>query len=754
MKTNIVGRTKRPSARSVPRVLGRRAAVTLLILAVGLGGVMFASGPTWGVNPAAPPSLKTIPIPEPPNLGLFLRSDPNNLNPGGFPTPTAAARQAAIALGKALFWDMQVGSDGVQSCATCHFHAGADNRFKNAVDPGLRAVAIDQNGTILLDANGIPIPAGDPFFTVVSPNSALKPSKFPFTQFLDPEDRFSQILFDSNDVVSSAGVHNTQFVGLPVSGAVEVGTIIPDPIFNVGGVNTRRVEPRNAPTVINAVFNYANFWDGRANNIFNGSSPFGDADPDAGVFVNVGGVLQKQRVSIPFASLASQAVGPPGSDFEMSFAGRSFPNIGKKLLALKPLGQQMVHPNDSVLGKMSRAKWKNHKLTGLPGLKRSYAYLIQQAFQDQYWNSASIVSFAASTPKIVNDQGRQLTISAGTATIVDRPAADAALGPNEFTQMEANFSLFFGLAVQMYEATLVSNDTPFDRFQEGNDTAMSPSAQAGLNTFLSDAFEFQNVGGSCINCHAGSEFTNASVSHVGSHPFGDPQPETLIQNMAMGDGGGAFYDDGYYNIGVRPIEDDLGRSATDPFGFPLSFTDRALIIDNGGTLPFTNPLLPCGINQPVPCTQQRSATAGSFKAPGLRNVELTGPFFHNGGAANLMQVLDHYTRGGSFNERNIATLAPDIQTIVGLQHNPVTQNQLVDFLMALTDERVRFERAPFDHPELFIPNGSPKKAKPPQKTCGGVSCDQMLQLPAVGKGGLGALGLPPIQPFMGLNQYQ
>ena len=36
----------------------------------------------------------------------------------------------AIALGKALFWDQQAGSDG-QSCASCHFHAGADTRIKN-----------------------------------------------------------------------------------------------------------------------------------------------------------------------------------------------------------------------------------------------------------------------------------------------------------------------------------------------------------------------------------------------------------------------------------------------------------------------------------------------------------------------------------------------------------------------------------------------------------------------------------------------
>jgi cytochrome c peroxidase len=38
---------------------------------------------------------------------------------------------AAIRLGKAWFWDMQVGSDGLTACASCHFHAGADNRVKN-----------------------------------------------------------------------------------------------------------------------------------------------------------------------------------------------------------------------------------------------------------------------------------------------------------------------------------------------------------------------------------------------------------------------------------------------------------------------------------------------------------------------------------------------------------------------------------------------------------------------------------------------
>src|ERR1700681_1604928 len=39
-----------------------------------------------------------------------------------------ADQGAAIEIGKALFWDMQAGSDDIQACASCHFNAGADSR--------------------------------------------------------------------------------------------------------------------------------------------------------------------------------------------------------------------------------------------------------------------------------------------------------------------------------------------------------------------------------------------------------------------------------------------------------------------------------------------------------------------------------------------------------------------------------------------------------------------------------------------------
>ena len=141
---------------------------------IGLLGVALLAGNAWSIDPVilrqqSPPSLKLVPIPEPSNLSEYVLDRP-----------------AAIVLGKALFWDMQVGSDGIQACATCHFHAGADNRIKNQLNSALLA--------------------GDTTFQVGGPNSTLVASHFPFHQRVNPDFQNSPILRDANDVVSSMGV--------------------------------------------------------------------------------------------------------------------------------------------------------------------------------------------------------------------------------------------------------------------------------------------------------------------------------------------------------------------------------------------------------------------------------------------------------------------------------------------------------------------------------------------------------------------
>ncbi|WP_334784048.1 cytochrome-c peroxidase [Nostoc sp.] len=689
-----------------------RFSKTITIAAIILVAVIAGNSVSAQVTGSPPVSLKSVSVPEPDNLGDFVKD-----------------KVAAIKLGKTLFWDIQVGSDGLTSCASCHFHAGADNRSKNQINPGL--LRINTDGT----ANP------DTVFNVGgAPNYQLKPSDFPFHKLSSDS---KTVVSDRNDVSSSQGAFNAKFVDVKPGSAEDQVTNAPDPVFNVGGTNVRRVQARNTPTVINAAFNFRNFWDGKAQNIFNGVNPFGLRDPNASVVkANNPNQLQFVKISLNNSSLASQALGPPLSSTELSADGRTFQEIGdkfgridnrnslsglqdisigpllssvaeisdklaqinntnsisgllqnvlsisgtklprvlaQKLSTLRPLGKQVVDRQDSVLGANSR--WPQ------PGLKdKTYEQLVQDAFKPVWWKSNQLIQ--------VDAQGRR--------TFVNN--VDNSSQTNEYTLLEYNFSLFFGLAVQLYESTLIANDTPYDRFLEGNTSALTVQQQQGKKLF---------EGKGCIGCHSGLELTGASVSSVAQSgrirrgPFGAKPPE----------------DTGFFNIGVRPATDDRGLGGNDGLsgngqGNPFSEARLAQL----GT--FKNLL---GQNPPIltpPLNSSESVIAdGAFKAPGLRNVELTAPYFHNGGQATLEQVVDFYSRGGDFGGLPVLNLSPE------------EKQQLVAFLKGLTDERVLHEKAPFDHPQLFVPNGHPGNSTSVTNDGTGKATDSLLEIPAVGRYG-------------------
>jgi len=658
-------------------------------------------------------SLKTIPVPEPSNLSEFVKN-----------------KKRAIELGKALFWDMQVGSDAATACASCHFNAGADSRVRNQLSPGL--LVSNQ------DASGNP----DTGFTTKGPNTTLTAGDFPFHVKTDPLLFTSEVIRDSNDVVSSQGVSFSQFEDAKTGQAIDDSSPASDPLgFQVGGVNTRRVEPRNTPTVINAVFNHRNFWDGRANNIFNGVSPFGDNDPDAFVYVvaesddddrkekhrrkrrghdddDDNNKLIAVRVSIDNASLASQAVGPPLSEFEMSANGRYWMEIGDKFIAhdeedgekaLRPLGKQKVHRQDSVLGKLAR----KHK----PGLKtQSYEKMIKRAFHKKWWKGEDYVMLNADGSRTVVDED----------VVEDNPE-------RTYSHMEANFSLFFGLAVQMYEATLVSDDSPVDRFLDGDETALTPSELVGFHLADSEA--------RCLNCHGRGEFTFAAVSRVDERGF------TRIRR-------GDLIDEGFNNIGVRPTLEDLGVGGVDPFGNPLSF-GRLTHLGQ-----YDNPRIDGTATE----LDTDVGADGAFKIPTLRNVELTAPYFHNGGEDTLEEVVDFYFRGGNF--RTFDPSAEFPHPIIGYdvnRENPVEitglgilqgelknssaglntgagldtvdRDNIVAFLKALTDPRVPNRQAPFDGPQLFVPVGHVGDENAVIEDGNGNAVDDFIEIPAVGRNG-------------------
>jgi hypothetical protein len=185
----------------------------------------------------------------------------------------------------------------------------------------------------------------------------------------------------------------------------------------------------------------------------------------------------------------------------------------------------------------------------------------------------------------------------------------------------------------------------------------------------------------------------------------------------MADLGIATYDNGFYNIGVRTTREDVAVGGTDPTGKPLSMTR-------------------------LTGTPGRVAVDGSFKTPSLRNIALTAPYFHNGGQLTLRQVVDFYNRGADFHDSNIDNLDPDIRNL-GLTTGE--KDALVAFLRALTDERVRLQEAPFDHPQLFVPNGHPGNNLAVIDDGTGKAQDSFLEIPAVG-----AAGGDPLPTFLGI----
>lgn len=665
----------------------RLLASIALMFAVGLmtacAGDASSTGEEWdrqrtAIRPASRiGSLKSVDVPEPSNLSAFVID-----------------KQAAIRLGKAFYWDMQVGSDGLIACATCHHSAGADRRTKNQIRPRS------------------PLVAGAVFYAG-GPNSVVQAADFPFRRLVDPDDARSAPLFDAgSNRVASSGVFRRAFVDVRPGNPEDDGTPLPDPVFHVGGVNVRRASIVNAPTTINAVFNFRQLAAGQASDTFNGFNTAGTRDQRAVILRRTGAGLTPTVVMIDRASLASQAMGPPLDPVEMSYAGRTFPKLGKKMLTLRPLAKQHVDHDDSVLGQLAA--------TCDTGLDTDYAAMIRAAFRPDLWDGSEMVTYTGGTTTERVAEGA--AADAGVPTVHANPGRP--LTTDEYTPMEANFSLFWGLALQLYQATLVSDDSPFDRFADKR-AQLTPAQMRGLLIFTGQRGEDEGRAATCAVCHTGAELTAASVRNAMGRP---------IERISMLDGSAAR-DTGFMNIAVRPSSEGQIQGGADPVFGAFSLA-RWLQLGNDIGFDLDPPIAP----------GERLAIVGAIKAPTLRNLDLTGPYFHTGGAATLRQVVDFYVRGGDFPDEEQSHLDPAMVPVALRERD---RTDLVEFLLTLTDDRVRREAAPFDHPQLFIPAGHPGGPQSVEDRGSGEATDTLLEVPAVGRD-----GTSPLQPFLALDPHQ
>ncbi len=534
-------------------------------------------------------------------------------------------KAAAIALGKALFWDEQAGSDGM-ACASCHFSAGADNRIRNQLSPGFNDALFTPGGDTTFGSTHSDTGTVQPGYMAsgakADSNYVLQKADFPLHQLVDYKDRNSDLITTTNDVVSSSGSYDTEFNRIKRKGgkAGKESCTKPDgTIFHAGKYAGRQVEPRNTPTTINAAFFHSNFWDGRANNLFNGVGVFGlrdiAGDPNKRLIIlDDANMPQLGYLQIRNASLASQAVGPPLSALEMSCDGRTFPDVGRKLLLSAPLHRQRVATTDSVLGPYANPYGY--------GLKREHSYvaLIKQAFEPRYWS-------APGKFRIVNGQ--------------------LVKDPKGYTQAEINFSMFWGISIMMYERMLISDQSRFDTwFASCRPTVTNTSGQTnvapignptvtcnphagslsastdptshgltapevlGFGLFQNGGTGIRNTGNpACAGCHGpvtnfnaaalaaptvfpvmseaafqnGQTFVPVERSLVTELGDGIP-PLTLPVNPITGQVGGGMHDRGFFNIGVTPAHADPGNGGLDPYGNPLSLSRMFLGVEAGETV--------------------------------------------------------------------------------------------------------------------------------------------------------------------------
>jgi len=156
-------------------------------------------------------------------------------------------------------------------------------------------------------------------------------------------------------------------------------------------------------------------------------------------------------------------------------------------------------------------------------------------------------------------------------------------------------------AISTYERTLVSFDSPFDHFIAGDANAIGDSAKRGWELFNSKA--------RCHLCHALTE----------------NQRDVTV-----------FTDNDFHNIGIGILRHNVAPLARQAerdlaLGHP-EHVDAAAITSEMSVLGRF-------------LVTKRQSDIASFKTPDLRNIIVTGPYFHDGSMQTLWDVMDHYNKG-------------------------------------------------------------------------------------------------------------
>ena len=133
----------------------------------------------------------------------------------------------------------------------------------------------------------------------------------------------------------------------------------------------------------------------------------------------------------------------------------------------------------------------------------------------------------------------------------------------------------------------------------------------------------------CSEGHAGAELADNSVRILfGAIVNGVKQPAEIVERMFNGDYEVVAYDQGLYNLGLRPTAEDLGGGNNDSFGNPLTFIN---LLTTPRSQIFSQELFDYAIPNiasPLISIGERVVTQATFKNSPLRTSTMTasGPF--------------------------------------------------------------------------------------------------------------------------------
>jgi len=244
----------------------------------------------------------------------------------------------------------------------------------------------------------------------------------------------------------------------------------------------------------------------------------------------------------------------------------------------------------------------------------------------------------------VNTLEEQAALPIVNAVEMGHPNLDAAVAQiAAIEEYQQAFRAVFGRspngpdllrAIASYESTQLSFDSPFDHFIAGEKNAIDDSAKRGWELFNNQA--------RCNKCHALTD-TQRDVTN--------------------------FTDNDFHNIGIGIIRHNvvaLARQADQLIKTgDTAAIDRAAIQSDMSAL------------GRFLVTKQEKDIA-SFKTPNIRNVLVTGPYFHDGSQETLWDVIDHYNKGDGLQN---PYLDEDIQPLA-LTESDI--DDLVAFMASLT----------------------------------------------------------------------